>query len=96
MDVGEDHPRAGQRDGLRHLVPAVRAGDDLVARADAHRLERQVQGAGRAVDDHGMLRPGDRRDLLAQFEGARAGGDPAGVERLKHEFTFAQIGRAHV
>ena len=43
-----DHPRAGQGDGMRHLVPAVGRGHHLVAGADAQRPQRQP-GAQRAA-----------------------------------------------
>jgi hypothetical protein len=49
--------RAGQRDRMRHLVPAVGRGDDLVARPDAQRAQRQPGAQRAAGHGHRVARP---------------------------------------
>ena len=80
VDVDQAHVSAQVAHHLGGGGEGVRGGDDLVARADAQRLQRQVQAGGGGVDR-------DAFDLrVAQILGKRglealglgAGGDPAG------------------
>ena len=52
LDVGEDRAGAGERHRVRRGGEAERRDDDLVARPDAEREQRELQGAGARVHRH--------------------------------------------
>ena len=66
VDVGKHHARAGQRDGVRHLVPAVGRGDHLVARADAQRAQREPGAERAAGHGHRVLAAEPLREALLE------------------------------
>ena len=81
---------------LRRGGEGVRGGDHLVARADAQRLEREVQAGGGRVDGDAMQRgiAEERGELRLEPLGLRAGGDPARTQRVDHlgDLFFADVG----
>ncbi len=60
-----------------------RRGDHLVARADANRLEREVQRRRARVHGHAVAGAGVGGKLLLERLGPRPGGDPPRTQRLE-------------
>jgi hypothetical protein len=83
-DVGEDGRRAGVHDHVRGRRPGDRRRDHLVARPDAERDERQVQRRRARRDREDVLRLEVLAHARLELRRARAGGQPAGTERLRH------------
>ena len=76
VDVGEDRRRSLEEDTVGRGHEAEGRRDDLIARAETQCRNRQVEGAGPAVDYHCVLNAGagsqlllERRHLRAQAEG---------------------------
>ena len=64
------------------------AGDDLVARPDPHRLERQVQRCGAGVHRHGVLAADVGGEVPLELLDHRAGGEPAGAQAADHRLDL--------
>ena len=68
IDVAENRPRAGPRDGAGGGEERERRGDHLIARTDAERHERQQQRIGARGHADAVRRAAISRDL--RLEGA--------------------------
>ena len=66
IDVGEHRPRAGHHDRQRRVRGRQRRGDDLVARTDAERAQRDRQRVGAGADADGVRRAAGCRELALE------------------------------
>jgi len=90
VDVGEHRSRADAGDRLRRCVEGERGADDLVARTDAHRLEREHERI-RPVRDADRVRHIEVRSRLAlECLDLRAEDEPARFESLG--VAFLELG----
>ena len=65
--IDEHCSRSGDPDGFGRGEERVGMGDDLVARADAHRHQRQPDRVGAVAGPDGMRHPMVRRQLLLEL-----------------------------
>ena len=98
VDVDQHHVGAQVAHHLGGGGEGVGGGDHLVARPDAQRLERQVQPRGGGVDGHRVQPVGSPRkasEVVFEALGLRAGGDPAGAQRVHHfgDLFLADVGQ---
>ena len=66
VDVAEDRPGAGGRDGLGRGVEGERGDDDVVARADAQRAQRDGQRLGAVGDPDDVVDAQEGGELLLE------------------------------
>ncbi len=77
LDVDEPWPGAEVPDDFGRGGEGVWSGDDLVLRANAHRLQRQVQRRGAGVDRHSVRGPDAGGEFTLEPVGHSARGYPA-------------------
>ena len=100
VDVGADRRGAGGRDRQPGGHERLRGHDDLVARADAQRAQRERERVHAAAHPDGVQRPAGLRpraleglDLRAQHPAARAGDPGEGLLQLGGQLG---LGRAQI
>ena len=101
VDVDQHHVGAEVAHDLGGGRERVRGRDDLVAGADAERLEREVQAGGRGVDGHAVQRRLVRwtaekgREVVFEALRLRPGRDPAGTQCVDDlgDLCFADVGQ---
>ncbi len=96
FDVDEDGPRPGLQDRERRERRRDRARDDLVARADPERAQRELEGVGAVRDRDGVLRAERRRQLGFERLALGAEHEPARVEHARHGRVELAAQLAHV
>ena len=84
IDVDEHRPRAQVAEHLRRRGESERRGDNLVARTDAERPQRQMQRAGAMRKRERMLGAHVLGEFVLEAFGLGAGGDPSGAQCLEH------------
>ena len=98
VDVDQLHVGAEVAHDLGGGGEGVGRRDHLVARADAERLEREVQAGGRRVDGERLQRrvAEEGAEVVLEALGLRAGGEPAGTQRVDDlgDLVVADLGRA--
>ena len=82
LDVHEDRRGAAVADAVGGGDEGVADRDDLVARLDADRQQRQVQGGGAARDRAGVGGADQGGEGLLELRDPRALADPAGAQGL--------------
>ena len=97
VDVDQHHIGAQVADNFGRGGKGMGGGDDLVARADAQRFERQMQAGGGRIDGDAFdLRLGQKFGK-SQFEALcfRAGGDPTRTQGIDHfvDLVLANFGQ---
>ena len=97
VDVDQPHVGAEVAHDLGGGGEGVGGGDDLVARADAQRLEREVQAGGGRIDGQRLQRPvaEEGAEVVLEALGLGAGGEPAGAQRVDHlgDLLLADLGQ---
>jgi hypothetical protein len=97
VDVHQLHVRAQVARHLGAGGEGVGGGDDLVARAHAHRFQRQVQAGGGGIDGDGLQRRVAQEFGEGGLEalGLGPGGDPAGAQGVHHlgDLFLADLGQ---
>jgi hypothetical protein len=96
IEVGEHGPRARAQDAERGESGAERRGHDLVARAHAQRLERELDRLRAVGHAHGVFRPERLREFALEGLAFGSQHEPSRVEHAAHRLLDLAAHRGHV